>query len=211
MASRANRRLCRAAENGDAADIADALLAGADPNALVGDWTPLQWAAYTGHVAAIAALLAAVARVDGANRYGTTPLITAAQNGHTAAIDALLAAGADVHRADRHGDTALHFGSICGRLDVARVLVEAGARADMRTKGGQRPIDVVGAPTRTLGAAAHLRHRVAPPRRLAQVCARTRDKSNEPALRALFASSAPWSRRRPVAIACYGAEWEREA
>jgi hypothetical protein len=39
------------------------------------------------------------------------------------------------------------------------------------------------------------------------------DKSNEAALRALLAAAAPWSRRRPVAIACYavGWEWEWEA
>jgi hypothetical protein len=35
--------------------------------------------------------------------------------------------------------------------------------------------------------------------------------SNAAALRALFASAAPWSRRRPVAIACYADAWEWEA
>jgi hypothetical protein len=210
MASEAFRRLCSAAERGDVAGIASALMAGADPNALVNNWTPLQRAAGEGHVAAIAALLAAGARVDGTKRRGWTPLIYAAFSGRTAAIAALLAAGADMHRVDHSGDTALHYAVMWGRLDAARLLVEAGARTDMRNSDGTRPIDVVRAPlARSLDAAAQWCHAAVPVRR-AQMCA-FGAKSNEPALRALFACAAPWSRRRPVAIACYGVEWEWEA
>jgi hypothetical protein len=48
------------------------------------------------------------------------------------------------------------------------------------------------------------------PRCYAQVCASIIDKSKMPALQALLAAAAPWSRRRPVALACYGVEWEWE-
>jgi ankyrin repeat protein len=211
MASEVNERLCQAAEDGDVAGIAAALLAGGDPNAFEGSWTPLQWAAIHGHVAAIAALLAAGARVDDASRLGTTPLMRAAYQGHTAAVAALLAAGADVNHADTNSETALHSASMLGRLDAARALVEAGARTDVRNKEGGRPIDVVRAPACNLDLAAPLHLAASPTRRHAQVCKYVSDKSAVPALRAVLASAEPWSRRRPIAIACYGVEWEWEA
>jgi ankyrin repeat protein len=211
MAS-ANERLCDAADRGDVAGIAAALLAGADLEALDGAYvmTPLQWAAYTGHVAAIAALLAAGARVDGTDLDGSTPLIYAAIHGHTSATDALLAAGADMHRVDRNGDTALHLTSSYSHVDAARLLLDAGARADVRSNDNKRPIDVVRTPARSLDAPASYCHAAALPHRHAQAC-QYRDMSARPAVRALFASAAPWSRRRPVAVACYGVEWEWEA
>jgi ankyrin repeat protein len=141
-----NEELSYAAERCDVAEIERQIAAGADPNALVDDWTPLQNAAQNGHLAAIAALLKAGARVDGVNSYGNTPLMWAAFNGHTAAIDALVAAGADVHRVRDNGDTALHVASSTGWLDAARVLLKAGAKADVCNNDGKRPIDVVRAP-----------------------------------------------------------------
>jgi ankyrin repeat protein len=213
MAS-ADERLCDAALRGDLAGIAAALLAGADPNVVEGsyDETPLHRAAIYGRVAAIGALVAAGACVDRTDLNGWTPLMYAAQNGETAAIDALLAAGADVHRvnnAGKEGLTALHLASRWGRLGAARMLVKAGARTDVRNDEGKRSIDVVRVLTCTLDAAARWCHAAVPVRR-AQVCKHS-DKSNEAALRALFASAAPWSRRRPVAIGCYAVEWEWEA
>jgi ankyrin repeat protein len=150
--SSANEELCNAAVLGDVAEIERQIAAGADPNALVkdmfgfGDSTPLQRAALKGHVAAIAALVKAGARVDCASSNGYTPLILAAAEGHTAAVDALVAAGADVHRSRNDGDTALHRASARGRLEVARVLLQAGARTDVRNNDGKRPIDVVREP-----------------------------------------------------------------
>jgi uncharacterized protein len=67
----------------------------------------------------------------------------AAANGYIAAMDTLLAAGADVPRVNDGGNTALHLASLHGRLDVARVLLDAGARTDVYTRSGKRPIDVV--------------------------------------------------------------------
>jgi ankyrin repeat protein len=210
MASIANERLRVAAMNGDVSGIAAALLAGADLEALDGAYvmTPLQWAARYGHVAAIAALLAAGAQVDGVHRSGNMPLLNAASNGHAAAIDALLAAGADVNRANNCGHTALHCASDAGHVDAARVLLRAGARSDVVNCYGVRPIDRV----RVLVAVAQYCHAAVPPRCNAQVCiVAYASTSAAPALRALFASAAPWSRRRPVALACYGVEWEWEA
>jgi ankyrin repeat protein len=194
------------------AGIRTALLAGANPNAFEGTdgWTPLQWAALHGRVAAIAALLAAGARVDGPDYNGTTALMRAALSDHTAAVAALLAAGADVHRATTSGHTALHTASTCGHLDAARLLLRAGARADVCTKNGRRPIDEARAPACSLDASALSHHAAAPLHRRAQACQYS-NKSAVSNLRALFASAAAWSRRRPVALACYGMEWDWEA
>jgi cytochrome c len=212
MASKANDKLHRAARSGDVAGIAAALLAGADPDASAGTdhMSPLQEAAFFGHVAAIAALLAAGARVDGANSYAWTPLFFAASIGERGAVDALLAAGADVHRVDNGGDTALHRALSCRCLDAARVLLDAGARTGVRNKYGKRPGDVVRPPAGTRDAAATLRHRAALPRRHAQACQYS-DETTKAAVTALLASAAPWSRRRPIALGCYGVEWEWEA
>jgi uncharacterized protein len=164
--SSANEKLCDAAGRGDVAEIERQIAAGANPNAFEGTdcMTPLQRAAYNGHIAAIATLLKAGARVDGASSTGSTALMYAAYNNQTAAIDALVAAGADVHRANKRGDTALHGASAYGRLDAARVLLEAGAKTDVRNIVGKRPIDVVRAPAPSLVAAARSRHTAAPPR-----------------------------------------------
>jgi ankyrin repeat protein len=162
--SDADYKLCAAARSGDVAEIERQIAAGANPNAFEGaaDDTPLQRAAANGHVAGIAALLKAGARVDGANSFGVTPLMRAAWQGHTAAIDALVAAGADVHRASNTGNTALHVASMSGHLDAAHVLLEAGARTDVRNKEGKRPIDMVRVP---LARSWRLRNRVTPLRR----------------------------------------------
>jgi hypothetical protein len=149
MASRMNERLVEAAKKGDVAGIAAAMQAGADPNADTGygPGHPLKVAAIYGHVAAIAALLAAGARVDGS--FGSKPLISAVTLHLPAVVAALLAAGADVNCASEYGNTALHVASRDGHLDASRALVEAGARTDVCDKVGKRPIDVVRALARS--------------------------------------------------------------
>jgi hypothetical protein len=148
MASRATWRLYGAAEDGDVARIAAALLAGADPNAFerTHGITPLHQAAINGRVAAIAALLAAGARVDDASRVGNTPLMLAVLHGSTAAVDALLAAGANVDHVNNRGNTALHWASMHGHPDATRVLLDAGVRTDVRNREGKRPVNVVRPP-----------------------------------------------------------------
>jgi ankyrin repeat protein len=154
--SSASEKLCHAAASGDVPEIERQIAGGADPNAFEGTTsaTPLRWAANGGHVAAIAALVKAGARVDGRDSAGYTPLMVAAYYVHTAAVDALLAAGADVHRVNYDGDTALHLVLTFGHLSAARVLLEAGARTDVCNKEGNRPIDVVRCAARSLVAAA---------------------------------------------------------
>jgi uncharacterized protein len=201
-----DRELAHAAMRGDVAEIERLVAAGADPSALVDDWTPLHRAAQRRGIDAVAALLAAGARVDGANRNSHTPLMFAAVKDHTATVNALLAAGADVHHADRDGFTSLHGASIWGHADAARALLDAGARTDARRTDGKRPIDVVRVPDRCgcSGAIA------SPASGCAQVCSWVKRKSNAAVVHALLAAAETWARRRPVAVACYGVGWEWE-
>jgi uncharacterized protein len=150
MAREANRRLCDAARLGDVTEIKRQLALGADASVLVDDWTPLHWAGTYGHLAAIAALLAAGAGVDGTNSAGYTPLMFTVDDGHAAVAAALLSAGADANHASADGYTALHRASMYGHVEAARALLEAGARTDVRRADGKRPLDVVRAITRLL-------------------------------------------------------------
>jgi ankyrin repeat protein len=207
MASDVSQKLCSGAADGDVAVIAAALLAGADPNVVIDNWTPMHRAALRDHVDAIAALLAADANVDGADSGGNAPLMFAAVKGNTDAVDALVAAGADVNRTNHTGDTALHGTSASGYPDPARLLLEAGAWTEVRNKDGKRPIDVVRACAQSLacsleGLDAWLRHDCAAVVRCVQVCDHSSDKTAAPVLRALLTAAAPWSRRRPAVVAC---------
>jgi len=140
-----DEQLCDAAMLGDVAGISLALLAGANVNVHEGTWvmTPLLLAIQRNRIAALEALLAASAHVDGDWSNGITPLMLAAANGHAAAFVALLAAGADVHRVNSDGVTALHCACRWGHVDCARALLDAGARTDGRNRDGKRPVDVV--------------------------------------------------------------------
>lgn len=68
--------------------------------------TALRAAAWSGHGAVVARLVAAGARVDRADADGRTPLIAAAYMGHAGIVRALLDAGASIDHADDDGTTA---------------------------------------------------------------------------------------------------------
>jgi len=197
----------RAAAGGDVGEMERLIAAGADVNALVDGWTPLQKATENCQVAAIAALVKAGAHVDGADEDGWTSLMYAAWRGQVLVIDALIAGGADVHRVNNHGDTALHWASTHGYFDVARILLEAGAKADVRNNDGKRPIDEVRDRRdhdRSLDVSTAPLCDVCAPG--AQICEWESDKYA--ALHALLLAAEPWGRRRVAAMACYSGVWE---
>jgi ankyrin repeat protein len=140
-----NWRLSDAGQRGDVATIERLLAAGVNANVFEGSgrYTALQNAARGGHLACMATLLLAGARVDAARSHGATALMLAAGGGRTAAIDMLLTAGADVHRVDSMGRSALLYACHAGHTLAARVLLEAGARADVGDQHGRHAIHVV--------------------------------------------------------------------
>jgi uncharacterized protein len=225
MASDADLRLVDAAERGDVPEIERLVAAGADPNALEGIavaiMTPLQQAALYNHTAAVGALLAAGAHVNGTDSDGNTPLFyAAAAKDSSSTIDVLLAAGAALSHASAYGSTALHWAVRWDSLHAVRALLDAGARMYVRNNKGQPPIDMVR--DARVGAAAVLvpargTYAAPPPPFHPFCCAQLSSvseaagESGGPSIRTLLASAAPWSRRRPVAAACYGALWEDDA
>lgn len=89
-----------AARSGDAATIAALVKAGVDPDEpdrRGTRWTPLMHAVHKNQKAAVAALLAAGAKVDARTADGTTALMMASGYGQLENVKALLAAGADPH------------------------------------------------------------------------------------------------------------------
>jgi ankyrin repeat protein len=128
------------------ADVSAALLAGADVNAPIHGWTPLQVAANGGHTRAIVTLLAAGANphVTHANR---SSVVLEAVFGHfDTAVAALLEGGCSANAADAWGDTPLHLASRMGAVACVTELVKAGGRTDLANGSSMRPSDLVRAP-----------------------------------------------------------------
>jgi len=98
--------------------------------------TPLIVAAYEGHAAVVAALLAAGAAVDQATEGGATPLFKAAHRGHAAMVAALLAAGAAVDQAMGDGCTPLIVAAQQGHATLVAALLAAGAAVNRKTQWG---------------------------------------------------------------------------
>ena len=72
-------------------------------------WTPLHYAATSGHLAIMELLLEHHAFIDAESPNGTTPLMMAAHYGTPAAVKLLLEAGADPTMKNQLGLTAIDF------------------------------------------------------------------------------------------------------
>ncbi|MRD49763.1 hypothetical protein GHT07_21045 [Caenimonas koreensis DSM 17982] len=108
-------------------EVARRLIAlGADVNKP--GWTPLHYAATSGHVPLIDLMLEHHAYIDAESPNGTTPLMMAAQYGSTEAVKFLLDAGADPTVKNQLGMTAVDFAQRASRPD-AIALITAKIRA----------------------------------------------------------------------------------
>ncbi|MES2783966.1 MAG: ankyrin repeat domain-containing protein [Pseudomonadota bacterium] len=99
---------------------------GADVNKT--GWTPLHYAATSGHVPVIALLLEHHAYIDAESPNKTTPLMMAVHYGSPEAVRHLLEAGADPSLKNQLGMTAVDFAHRANRKDMAE-LVSAAIRA----------------------------------------------------------------------------------
>lgn len=88
-------------------------------------WTPLHYAATSGHLAVITLLLDNHAYIDAASPNGTTPLMMAAHYGSAAAVKLLLEAGADPVLKNNLGLTAIDFAQRVNRQDAAELIAQA--------------------------------------------------------------------------------------
>lgn len=102
---------------------------GADVQARKNGYTPLLYAAFHGHGAAVGLLLDAGADIEArTTESGHSPLYEATRKGHAAICAQLLAAGANPDVLTDYKRTPLMMAAICGHADIARMLLEKGAQ-----------------------------------------------------------------------------------
>jgi len=91
--------------------------------------TPLIFAARSGDLATVQALVAAGADVDRVSAFGISPAIMAIHGGNVRVLDYLLSAGADPESA-AVGHTALHAAVLRGSAEAVDVLLRHGANTE---------------------------------------------------------------------------------
>jgi uncharacterized protein len=105
---------------------------------------PLGLAAFFGHPAVVAFLIAAGADVSAPsrNRMKVTALHSAIAARDRESSFALIAAGADVNAKQQDDFTALHEAAQNGDRDIVDALLAAGADPSLTLSGGERPADL---------------------------------------------------------------------
>ncbi|HEX8723572.1 MAG TPA: ankyrin repeat domain-containing protein [Pyrinomonadaceae bacterium] len=123
------RVLLDAAEDGDAAAVAESLAAGARADARLapGGETPLMRAAARGHEEVARVLLDAGADASARRADGFTPLILATLFGHERVVRLLVGSGADARARTSLGTTAAAWAAARGFVEMADLLREAEA------------------------------------------------------------------------------------
>ena len=105
-------------------DLAKRLIAkGADVNKP--GWTPLHYAATSGHLDMIRLLLEEHAFIDAQSPNGTTPLMMAASYGSPEAVKLLVEEGADIAMRNQKQMTAMDFARRAERRDAVELLTQA--------------------------------------------------------------------------------------
>lgn len=97
-------------------------------------WTPLHYAATSGHLAIMELLLENHAYIDAESPNGTTPLMMAAHYGTPASVKLLLDAGADSSLRNQLGLSALDFAQRGQRPDSAQLIAQASRNAQPKGK-----------------------------------------------------------------------------
>lgn len=85
-------------------------------------WTPLHYAAASGHDAIARLLLERAAVLDARSPNNTTPIMMAAWGGHILTVKLLLDEGADATLKNDHGMTAIDFAAQSGHADIVEGL-----------------------------------------------------------------------------------------
>ena len=88
--------------------------------------TPLDQAAFWGHVETVAALLEEKCCIDMVDSFGRSVLHCAAQSGHVEVVKKLLDSSCDVNAVDADGGTPLHDAAQHGHVEIVKELVGRG-------------------------------------------------------------------------------------
>ena len=93
-------------------------------------WTPLMYACFYGHAAAVHSLLACGADPAAVELRGRTPLALTASRGHDDVLLTLLGRGADLECRDARDRTPLHLATEAGHRATVELLLAEGANAN---------------------------------------------------------------------------------
>lgn len=105
------------------------------------NWTPLNWAAFTGQRNVVEFLAARGADVNARDGLARTPLYHAASNGHKEIVEVLLINGADVNGRDGSRRTALHHAARNGHKEIVVALLAKGADINARCGYSKTPVE----------------------------------------------------------------------
>ncbi|RDS81600.1 ankyrin repeat domain-containing protein [Dyella monticola] len=131
-----------AIDHNDLTGVTTALKAGADPNAVTNNSTPVMDAAFSGYVEITKILLAHGADVNFANIYGVTPLLAAAGTGQADTVTLLIQGGATIESRDWKGNTPLLSAAESGSVETVKVLLAHNAAVNARNRDGDSALDI---------------------------------------------------------------------
>lgn len=123
--------LCRAASEGNVAEVKRLLATAANPNGGDHELRPLIEAADGGHVEVVRLLLKAGADPKKLDYMGYTPISTSIE-----VIELLLAAGEPVRFANPLGETGIHVAARKGDWDLVKFWLRKGLKIDELDSGG---------------------------------------------------------------------------
>lgn len=105
-------------------------------------WTPLHFAAFSGSVPTVQALLVRGADVHARakNRFRNTPLQVALLVQQTDVARFLIERGADVNVRQAGGFAPLHEAALLGNKEIVALLLDNGAEVNARTNDGETPL-----------------------------------------------------------------------
>jgi len=102
-------------------------------------WTPLHYAATSGHTELIQLLLDESAYIDAESPNGTTPLMMAARYGNAKAVQLLIDEGADILLKNQLGLSAVDFAVQGNRPDSLKLVQEAIQVTEQKKRAGKAP------------------------------------------------------------------------
>ncbi len=136
-----NKSILHAIAKGDAADVRNHLLLGADVNEKNKQgWTPLHFAAVRGQTECARVLIENGAEMNPRTGTEKTPLHFAAERNFLELAKLLVANGANLGARDDEGWSPLHYAAEKDRVELAAYLIAQGAEVDMPSTRGGTPL-----------------------------------------------------------------------
>jgi trehalose utilization protein len=136
-----NKTILHAIAKGDADDVRNHILLGADVNEKnTQGWTPLHFAAVRGQTECARVLIENGAEVNPLTGTEKTPLHFAAERNFLELAQLLVENGAEIGARDDEGWSPLHYAAQKDCVELAAYLIAQGAEVNMPSKGGGTPL-----------------------------------------------------------------------